>query len=97
MLPFQTPELQMNDTQDGELSFVIPTHRLRDVGTTLQEYDEHFWRNGHSVRFRIFDDSSPVNQQKYYPLLEQTWHSFRSARQPARIMDTSRRFRRAQR
>src|SRR5215475_4150073 len=62
----------MHDTQDRELSFVIPTHRLREVGATLQEYDEHFWRNGHSVRMRIFDDSSPVNQQKYYPLLEQT-------------------------
>jgi hypothetical protein len=62
----------MHDTQDKELSFVIPTHRLREVGATLQEYDEHFWRNGHSVRMRIFDDSSPVNQQKYYPLLEQT-------------------------
>ena len=61
----------MHDTQDKELSFVIPTHRLREVGTTLQEYDQHFWRNGHSVRLRIFDDSSPVNQQKYYPLLEQ--------------------------
>ena len=62
----------MHDTQARELSFVIPTHRLREVGKTLQEYDEHFWRNGHSVRIRIFDDSSPVNQQKYYPLLEQT-------------------------
>src|SRR5215475_7031648 len=62
----------MHDTQDRELSFVIPTHRLREVGSTIQEYDEHFWRNGHSVRTRIFDDSSPVNQQKYYPLLEQT-------------------------
>ena len=62
----------MHDTPAKELSFVIPTHRLREVGVTLQEYDEHFWRNGHSIRIRIFDDSSPVNQQKYYPLLEQT-------------------------
>jgi hypothetical protein len=62
----------MHDTQDRELSFVIPTHRLREVGATLQEYDEHFWRNGHSVRMRVFDDSSPANQHKYYPLLEQT-------------------------
>jgi hypothetical protein len=60
----------MHDTQDKELFFVIPTHRLREVGATLQEYDEHFWRNGHTVRMRIFDDSSPVNQQKYYSLLE---------------------------
>ena len=32
-----------------ELSFVIPTYRLRDVGETVEQYDEHFWRNGHSV------------------------------------------------
>src|SRR5215813_6636968 len=57
---------------EKELSFVIPTHRLREVGETIEEYDEHFWRNGHSVRLIVFDDSSAVNQQKYYPLLEQT-------------------------
>ena len=62
----------MHDAQDKELSFVIPTHRLREVDATLEAYDEHFWRNGHSVRLRVFDDSSPVNQHKYYPLLEQT-------------------------
>ena len=62
----------MNDTQDKELSFVIPTYRLREVGATVEEYDEHFWRNGHSVRTIVFDDSSPVNQQKYYSLLEKT-------------------------
>src|SRR5947207_13962214 len=62
----------MHDTQDKEISFVIPTHRLREVGATLEAYDEHFWRNGHSVRLIIFDDSTPVNQQKYYSLLEQT-------------------------
>jgi hypothetical protein len=62
----------MQDTQARELSFVIPTHRLREVGATIEEYDEHLWRNGHSVRLAVFDDSSPVNQQKYYPLLEQT-------------------------
>jgi hypothetical protein len=62
----------MHDTQDRDLSFVIPTHRLREVGATIEEYDEHLWRNGHSVRMLIFDDSSPVNQQKYYPQLEQT-------------------------
>jgi hypothetical protein len=54
------------------LSFVIPTYRLRDVGETIEQYDEHFWRNGHAVRMIVFDDSSPVNQEKYYPLLEQT-------------------------
>lgn len=57
---------------DEELYFVIPTYRLRDVGETIEHYDEHFWRNGHSVRMIVFDDSSPANQEKYYPLLEQT-------------------------
>jgi hypothetical protein len=58
--------------QDRDLFFVIPTYRLRDVGETVEHYDEHFWRNGHSVRMIVFDDSSPANQEKYYPLLEQT-------------------------
>jgi len=58
--------------QAKELYFVIPTYRLREVGATVEQYDEHFWRNGHSVRIIVIDDSSPVNQQKYYPLLEQT-------------------------
>jgi hypothetical protein len=58
--------------QDHELFFVIPTYRLRDVGETVELYDEHFWRNGHSVRMIVFDDSSPAAQEKYYPLLEQT-------------------------
>jgi hypothetical protein len=56
----------------NDLFFVIPTYRLREVGETVEHYDEHFWRNGHSVRMIVFDDSSPVNQEKYYPLLEQT-------------------------
>jgi hypothetical protein len=56
----------------SDFFFVIPTYRLRDVGETVEQYDEHFWRNGHSVRMIVFDDSSPVNQEKYYPLLEQT-------------------------
>src|SRR5271163_3413748 len=55
-----------------DLFFVIPTYRLRDVGETVEQYDEHFWRNGHSVRMIVFDDSSPANQEKYFPLLEQT-------------------------
>jgi hypothetical protein len=58
--------------QDKDLFFVIPTYRLREVGETIEHYDEHFWRNGHSVRMIVFDDSSPANQEKYYPLLEQT-------------------------
>jgi len=57
--------------QDKDLLFVIPTCRPRDVGETIEHYDEHFWRNGHSVRMLVFDDSSPANQEKYYPLLEQ--------------------------
>ncbi len=57
---------------DNELLFVIPTYRLRDVGATIEDYDEHFWRNGHAVRMIVFDDSSPANQEKYFPLLEQT-------------------------
>ena len=57
---------------EKDIFFVIPTYRLRDVGETVEHYDEHFWRNGHSVRMIVFDDSSPANQEKYYPLLEQT-------------------------
>jgi hypothetical protein len=58
--------------QHKDLFFVIPTYRLRDVGETVEAYDEHFWRNGHAPRIIVFDDSSPVAQDKYYPLLEQT-------------------------
>jgi hypothetical protein len=58
--------------QGSDLYFVIPTYRLREVGETVEHYDEHFWRNGHSVRLIVFDDSSPASQEKYYPLLEQT-------------------------
>jgi hypothetical protein len=58
--------------QKNELYFVIPTYRLRDVGETVEQYDEHFWRNGHSVHILVFDDSSPAAQEKYYSLLEQT-------------------------
>jgi hypothetical protein len=42
------------------------------VGEAVECYDEHFWRNGHAVKMIVFDDSSPANQEKYYPLLEQT-------------------------
>lgn len=55
-----------------DLTLVIPTYRLRDVGETVEQYDQHFSRNGHSVRIMAFDDSSPANQENYYPLLEQT-------------------------
>jgi len=59
-------------TRPKDLFFVIPTYRLREVGETVEQYDEHFWRNGHSVRMIVFDDSSVANQEKYYPLLEKT-------------------------
>ncbi len=58
--------------QADDLYFVIPTYRLRDVGETVKLYDEHFWRNGHSPTLIVCDDSSPVAQEKYYPLLELT-------------------------
>ena len=58
--------------REPELYFVIPTYRLRDVGETVQQYDEHFWRNGHSPTIIVFDDSSPVAQEKYFSALEQT-------------------------
>jgi hypothetical protein len=48
-----------------DLSFVIPTYRLRDVGEAVEEYDRHFWKNGHTLKLIVFDDSSPANQQKY--------------------------------
>ena len=57
---------------DKRLCFVIPTYRLREVGETVAQYDDHFWRNGHSVPIVVFDDSSAVNHQKYFSLLENT-------------------------
>ncbi len=58
--------------EQPELTFVIPTYRLRDVGETVEQYDQHFWGNGHAVRIMVFDDSNPGNQEKYYPRLEDT-------------------------
>jgi hypothetical protein len=52
----------MQDEED--LSFAIPTNRLRDVGETVKQYDEHFWRNGHSPQIIVFDDSTPTNQER---------------------------------
>ena len=52
--------------------FVVPTYRLRDVAEKIEEYDEHFWSNGHSIKMIVFDDSSLANHEKYYPLLERT-------------------------
>jgi hypothetical protein len=57
---------------DVEPIFVIPTNRLRDVGETVEAYDEHFRRNGHAVTMIVCDDSSVVNQHKYYASLEKT-------------------------
>ena len=57
---------------EREFFFVIPTYGLREVGETVEHYDEHFWRNGDSPRLVVFDDSSPANQEKYFSLLEQT-------------------------
>jgi hypothetical protein len=56
----------------NDLIFAIPTYRLRDVCETVEQYDAHFSRNGHSVPIVVFDDSSPANQEKYFGLLEQT-------------------------
>ena len=57
---------------NGRVTFVVPTYRLREVGETIAQYDEHFFRNGHSVDMIVFDDSSPIVQQKYFHTLEQT-------------------------
>jgi hypothetical protein len=46
--------------------FVVPTYRLRDLGATIEAYDEHFWSNGHSVKMMVFDDSSLANHEKYF-------------------------------
>ena len=58
--------------ETSDITFVIPKYRLRDVNETVECYDQHFWRNGHSVRIVVFDDSIPANKEKYFPLLEQT-------------------------
>ena len=50
----------------------FPTYRLRDVNETVESYDRHFWKNGHSVRIVVFDDSISANQEKYFPLREKT-------------------------
>lgn len=55
-----------------DVSFVIPTYRLREVGETIERYDESFRRNGHAVKMIIFDDSTLATHDKYYPLLEHT-------------------------
>ncbi len=54
---------------EPESYFAIPTQRLRDVGQTIHEYDEHFWRNGHAPEIIVFDDSTPSNVDKYFSTL----------------------------
>jgi hypothetical protein len=56
----------------SQLTFVIPTIRLRDVGYTIQAYDENFWKSGHAANIIIFDDSSLSLSQKYFHVLEET-------------------------
>ncbi len=56
--------------REPDLTFVIPTYRLRDVPEAVDAYDEHFWRNGHDVRIVVFDDGTAANREKYYALLE---------------------------
>src|SRR5580698_2336061 len=52
--------------------FVVPSYRLRDVGATIEAYDEHFWSNGHFVKMIIFDYSSLAKHEKYFSRLENT-------------------------
>lgn len=54
------------------LPLVIPTYRLREVGQTIEAYDENFRRNGHSTSITVFDDSSIALHEKYFPILEST-------------------------
>ena len=55
-----------------DLTFVIPTYRLRDVSETVEAYDDNFHRNGHAAPIIVFDDSSLANHDKYFAKLEQT-------------------------
>lgn len=54
------------------LHFVIPTYRLRDVGETVEAYDENFARSGQTAPIVVFDDSSVANHEKYFGSLEGT-------------------------
>lgn len=62
LVPVTTPQMH----------FVIPTYRLRDVGETVEAYDDNFSRCGQSAPITVFDDSSIANHQKYYDTLEAT-------------------------
>jgi hypothetical protein len=54
----------------NDLTFAIPTYRLRDVGETVSAYDHHFHRNGHTLPIIVFDDSSPAAHEKYFGALQ---------------------------
>ncbi|MCX2562258.1 hypothetical protein OQ252_12760 [Acetobacter farinalis] len=56
---------------EKDIHFVIPTYRLRDVGETVEAYDENFRKSGHSVPITVFDDSYKTSYEKYYQKLEQ--------------------------
>jgi hypothetical protein len=62
----------MTKVMEPTTTFAIPTYRLRDVGETVQRYDDNFWRNGHAVPLIVFDDSSSATHDKYYSGLERT-------------------------
>lgn len=57
---------------EPNLHFVIPTYRLRDVGETVEAYDENFARSGQTAPIIVFDDSSVANHDKYFGSLEAT-------------------------
>jgi hypothetical protein len=57
---------------ERDLHFVIPTYRLRDVGATVEAYDENFARSGQTAPIIVFDDSSVANHDKYFGALEAT-------------------------
>src|SRR6202790_97946 len=56
----------------AENIFVVPSYRLRDLGATIEAYDEPFWSNGHAIKMIVFDDSSLANHEKYFSRLENT-------------------------
>jgi hypothetical protein len=58
------------EMNNGHLTFVIPTYRLREVGETVAQYDENFFRNGHALPMIVFDDSSPTAQTRQRNALE---------------------------
>ena len=50
-----------------DLVFVIPTYRLRDVGEAVERYDQHFWKNGHSVRINVTLDAGDGSVELVLP------------------------------